>query len=93
MYALNLDEDGRILSVTYEKYASEDMPIVEEFPEGNSNDYRYVDGEYVHDPLPPPEEEPTEPTEPTLFERVTTLEADATETREALDMILSGVVE
>lgn len=67
MYALNLDEDGRILSVTYEKYASEDMPIVEEFPEGNSNDYRYVDGEYVHDPLPPPEEEPTEAT-PTASE-------------------------
>lgn len=93
MYALNLAEDGRVLSITYEKYASEDMPIVEEFPEGNTYEYRYVDGEYVHDPLPQGETEPTAPAEPTLFERVNALETEATETREALDMILSGVIE
>ena len=62
MYALNLAEDGRILSVTYEQYASKGMPIVETLPEGDVSDYRYVDGEYIYDPLPEPEEPEPEPT-------------------------------
>lgn len=61
-YALNLAEDGRILSVTYEKYASEGMPIVDELPEGNVADYLYVDGEYIYDPIPEPESPVAEPT-------------------------------
>ncbi len=36
---------------------------------------------------------PIEPSEPTIEERVGTLELDVTETKEALDMILSGVTE
>ena len=59
-YALNLAEDGRILSSTYEEYASEGMPIVDNLPEGDIANYRYVDGEYVYDPLPIPEEKPTQ---------------------------------
>ena len=55
-YALNLGKDGRVLSVTYEKYATEDMPLVDSIPEGNVADYRYVDGEFIHDPLPEPEQ-------------------------------------
>lgn len=51
-YALNLAEDGRILSATYEEFAPADAVLVDELPEGNIADYRYVDGEYVHDPLP-----------------------------------------
>lgn len=51
-YALNLAEDGRVLSVTYSKYAPEDAPRVDELPEGNIADYRYMDGEFIHDPLP-----------------------------------------
>lgn len=54
-YALNLGLDGRILSATYEQFAVEGMPIVEALPEGDISDYRYVDGEYIHDPLPKPE--------------------------------------
>ena len=50
-YALNLAEDGRILSATYEQYAPEDAVIVDELPEGNVSDYRYVNGEFVYDPL------------------------------------------
>lgn len=61
-YALNLAEDGRILSATYEKYAPANAVIVDELPEGDVSEYRYVDGEYIHDPIPVPE--PTEP-EPT----------------------------
>lgn len=51
-YALNLAEDGRILSATYEDFAPADAPLVEELPEGNIADYRYVDGEYIYDPMP-----------------------------------------
>ena len=62
MYALNLAEDGRILSVTFVEYASRDAIIVETLPEGNPYEYRYVDGEYIHDPLPQPVEPTPEPT-------------------------------
>ena len=50
-YALNLAEDGRVLSVTFEQYAPEDAVIVENLPEGNISEYRYVGGEFVFDPL------------------------------------------
>lgn len=59
-YALNLDEDGRILSATYESYAVAGMPVVSTLPDGDITDYKYIDGSYVHDPLPKPQ--PAEPT-------------------------------
>ena len=62
-YALNLSEDGRILSVTFEKYAAwTDAVLVDELPEGNVADYLYVNGEYVYDPIPvePGVEEPSQ---------------------------------
>ena len=68
-YALNLGEDGRVLSVTYEEYATEEMPLVDSIPEGNIADYRYVDGEFINDPLPKQEEKPTKD------ERLTELES------------------
>lgn len=64
LYALNLDDDGRILSATYDKYGAEGQPRVTELPEGNIADYKYIDGEYVYDPLPAPPE-PPEPAETT----------------------------
>lgn len=51
-YALNLAEDGRVLSVTYPQYAPDDAPLVDSLPDGNVADYRYIDGEFVYDPLP-----------------------------------------
>lgn len=57
-YALTVAEDGRILSVTYEKYAHESAVFVDSLPEGDVTEYRYVDGNYIHDPLPQPEPEP-----------------------------------
>lgn len=73
-YALNIRaDDNRILSATYEEYAVEGMPIVDALPSGETpeeNDignYKYVDGEYVYDPLPaPPEPEPAETTDDVL---------------------------
>lgn len=65
-YALNLDQEGRILSATYPQYAPADAPRVDTLPEGDVSDYRYVDGEYIYDPLPEPEQpEQPEPVEPT----------------------------
>lgn len=61
VYALNLGQDGRILSATYPQYAPEDAVLMDVLPEGDIADYRYVEGEYVYDPLPPsPEPEPEE---------------------------------
>ena len=60
-YALNLDADGRILSATYESYAVPGMPIVDTLPDGDITDYKYIDGSYVHDPLPQPEPPQPEP--------------------------------
>lgn len=49
-YALNIADDGRILSATFAKYAPENSIIMTELPEGDWYDYRYVDGEYIYDP-------------------------------------------
>ena len=60
-YALNLDEDGRILSVTYEEYITTNMKLVDTLPDGNIADYKYINGEFIYDPLPEPihSQEPT----------------------------------
>lgn len=63
-YVLKLAEDSRI------QYASEilphgnyyGMPIVEALPEGDISDYLYVDGQYVFDPPPEPEQPEPEAT-------------------------------
>ena len=68
MYALNLAEDGRILSTSkklpnrnYDKQV-----IVDTLPDVTDgkwiSDYYYIDGEYIYDPLPRPEELIPEPT-------------------------------
>ena len=49
-YALNLSENGRILSATYAEFAAEDMTLVEDIPQENISDCRYVEGKYVFDP-------------------------------------------
>ena len=75
MYALNLNTDKRILSacIVLSIGNYDGMPIVNTLPDGDISDYRYVDGEYIYDPLPEPEE--PEPY-PTLEERVEQTEAD-----------------
>ena len=61
MYALNLGENNRILSATYAKFAVPGQPIVDTIPKGNINDYRFVNGGYIYDPLPVPPEPTPEP--------------------------------
>ena len=62
MYSLNLSEDNRILSVCICLEGFKYTNIVDVLPEGDISDYRYVNGEYVYDPLPEPEPQPVEPT-------------------------------
>lgn len=67
-YALNLAEDGRILSVTEDQYGAPGQPRVETLPTGATeaekdiSNYRYMNGKCIYDPLPQPESEPVEPT-------------------------------
>lgn len=51
-YALNLAEDGRILSATFEEYADANGVVVDTLPEGNLSDYKYINKEYIYNPLP-----------------------------------------
>ena len=69
-YALNLAEDGRILSATYPKYAPKNAVLVDELPWKNIDelprkniaDYIYQNGEYIYNPLPVPEQPEVQPT-------------------------------
>lgn len=62
LYALNLSEDNRILSVTYDEYAPDNQPRVNELPEGDVSNYKYIDDEFIYDPLPAPVPVEAEPT-------------------------------
>lgn len=55
-YALNLADDNRILSVTYEQYAPEGAVLVDELPEGDVSDYLYQGDRYIYVPAPVAEE-------------------------------------
>lgn len=61
-YALSLAEDYRILSSTFEEYATDNAVIVDTLPDGDNYDYRYIDGEYIYDPIVVPEQPELEPT-------------------------------
>lgn len=58
MYVLNLDDNMRILSAWDKLPLADygDRPIVDVLPDGNLYEYRYVNGEYIHEPLPAPGE-------------------------------------
>lgn len=83
MYALNLNTDNRILSACVVLPSTPDtMPRVDSLPDGDINDYLFVNGEYLFDPVPKPE--PPEP-EPTDYDR---LEAQVTYTAMMTDTLL-----
>ena len=62
MYVLNLGQDGRILSAAFQNDGSCGAVAVAELPEGDITQYRYVDGEFIYDPVPAVEveEQPTQ---------------------------------
>lgn len=50
-YAILINEDNRILSVTYEEFAPTNAIIVDSIPTGNITEYLYVNNEFLHSPL------------------------------------------
>jgi len=52
MFELILDGSNRIVGVQNADIAYYGGPTVDALPEGNFNDYRFVDGSYIHDPIP-----------------------------------------
>lgn len=50
-YALNLADDGRVLSATYPFYAPADAVLVDALPEDDISQYIYRDGEFIYDPI------------------------------------------
>lgn len=62
MYSLNLAEDNRILSACVCLDGFEYGNKVGTLPDGDITDYKYINGEFIHDPLPVPVPEPAEPT-------------------------------
>lgn len=81
-YAIKLDADGRILFATKPKYADDEMIFVDALPPGDITEYRVINGEYVHDPLPVE-----------VVEKPQSIEEQVAELKEALAMLLSGVTE
>ena len=79
MYALNLDKDNRVLSVTFDEFAPADQPRVNELPEGDISEYLYINGEFIHDPLPVVEPE-IMPTQLDMIEAQVTYTAMMTDT-------------
>lgn len=61
-YALCLADDGRILSVTFAKYAPAEATVADTLPEGDVSEYLYIAGEFVYAPKPDTQtkEEPTQ---------------------------------
>ena len=55
-YALNLAENGRILSATFPEYANSNNVIVDQLPEGNIANYIYKEGEFIYDEIYPIEQ-------------------------------------
>ena len=61
LYALNLSDDGRVLSAAEDQYGADGQPRVATLPEGDLYDYKYVDSEFIYDPLPKSEPSVEEP--------------------------------
>lgn len=79
-YALNLDENGRVLSASFvSEFTPDNEARVDELPDGDIYDYRYVDGQYVYDPVPVEEVEEL-PTQLDLIEAQVTYTAMMTDT-------------
>lgn len=72
-YAIQVDSTNRINRWEFTKYVPADQLdqyiLVDYIPEGNLPDYLYINGEYVYDPLPKPEQ-PEIIEEPTVWDEL-----------------------
>ena len=80
MFSLNLSEDNRILSACVCLEGFEYENIVDILPDGNIYDYKYVDGEYVYEPISQPEPPTPEPSQLDVLEAQVTYTAMMTDT-------------
>lgn len=86
MVAIKVAADGRLLPAQFPFGDNPEEAIhVESLPEGNVLDYKYINGEFVYDPLPIPEPEPEPEPEPTQLDRI---EAQAIYTAMMTDTLL-----
>ena len=72
---LVLDDNNRILHVDWYLNPPSNAIIIDRnvLPDGNITQYKYIDNEFIYDPLPEPEPEIPAPT---AEERITELESD-----------------
>ena len=86
MYVLNLAEDNRILSASKKQPNRnyDGQVVVDTLPDDTDGkwvtDYYYIDGEYVYDPLPRPEEPENQPSQLDIIEAQVTYTAMMTDT-------------
>lgn len=59
-FAFLVGDDGRMSCPTFEEYAPPGAILVDKLPPGDYNDFRYIDGQYIYDPLPEPEQPESE---------------------------------
>lgn len=69
MYSLNLAEDNRILSVCVCLAGQTYNNIIDTLPDNDITDYKYINGEFIYEPLP----KPIQPQEPTIDDIINTL--------------------
>lgn len=81
-YGLVLSADNRIIDASAQRYAPTDSIIVDKLPEGDFHNYLYINGEYVYDPLPEPEQPELAPS---LEFRVATVESDVASLTAAIE--------
>ena len=62
MFALCLENDRILAAVVALPCTPPSMPRVDALPEGDINDWLFVDNKFVYDPLPRPEPPTPEPT-------------------------------
>ena len=56
---IDVGPDNRITGVRYPKFADHGDTVVDKLPDGDPLDYKYVDGQFVYNPLPKPPAPPT----------------------------------
>lgn len=91
MVFIKVDKNGRLTAVANPGFHCGDGEIGVELTEeitGAAHDYVLQDGVLIYDPLPQ-EEEPSD----TLNDRLSVLEKENAQLKEALDLLLSGEVE